>query len=379
LKNTAQLKVAGHASTQLTDTYLTAEGDLSFDASKLGQWTGLDLNDLAMAQATLNADEDGLTVTGTASTSISPYIGLKGDLAAVGFFDGKPKDWYITLDGKFAVSSVELSTDAHARVDQSGMTVNGTFVTPLSSVAMLGSITKAGVDLEGSATVTIPITGGKEIVQQVTDAAVCGYETVTDATLCGSQTVANGAVCGYDTVKDATLCGTTTVTDAVLCGTSTLQSAAECGSSVLQNAAACGVSTFSDIAHCGASCISSFFSDCSCSIANSCSVANTCTFANTCKVAATCNIAKTCSVPNTCQKVKTCDQHVTVPDFNYGSFAANFAVKIGNSGLEGSVSGQYCPTGGTCTTLVGGRVTVTSGAPQACITVPEVGEVCAPF
>ncbi|HEY2410330.1 MAG TPA: hypothetical protein VGI10_30200 [Polyangiaceae bacterium] len=45
LKNTAQLKAAGHASTALTDTYFKAQGDLSLDASKLGQWTGLNLTD----------------------------------------------------------------------------------------------------------------------------------------------------------------------------------------------------------------------------------------------------------------------------------------------------------------------------------------------
>ncbi len=40
LKNTQQLKAAGHASTQLSDTYFAAEGELSLDASKLGQWDG---------------------------------------------------------------------------------------------------------------------------------------------------------------------------------------------------------------------------------------------------------------------------------------------------------------------------------------------------
>ena len=68
-----------------------------------------------------------------------------------------------------------------------------------------------------------------------------------------------------------------------------------------------------------------------------------------------------------------------MPDFNYGSFAGKVSVKIGNSGLEGSVDGQYCPTGSTCTTLLGGRVKVSSGKPEACVTVSGVGEVCAPF
>ena len=68
-----------------------------------------------------------------------------------------------------------------------------------------------------------------------------------------------------------------------------------------------------------------------------------------------------------------------MPDFNYGTFQGVVDVKIGNSGLEGAVSGQYCPTGSSYTTLGGGRVKVSSGKPEACITVPGVGEACAPF
>jgi hypothetical protein len=57
-------EAAGHASTELGDTYFAAEGDVSLDASKLGHWTGLGLNDLAMAKATLSADKDALLELG---------------------------------------------------------------------------------------------------------------------------------------------------------------------------------------------------------------------------------------------------------------------------------------------------------------------------
>ena len=377
LKNTQQLRAAGHASTQLTDSYFAAEGELSLDARKLGQWTGLELRDLAMAKATLNADKDGLTVTGTASTSISPYISLSGDLATAGFFNGQPKDWYVTLDGRFAVSGIDLSADAHARIDQQGMQVFGKFETPISLIAMSGSITKSGVDLEGEAKVTIPIVGGKEVAQWVTDAAVCGYETVTDAAVCGSQTVQNGAICGYNTVKDATLCGTNIVQDAAQCGTKTVQDGALCGYHTVTSGAQCGY----DVITSCASCVSVLWGgSCDCGqTAKSCNVASTCTVSNSCSVAATCNIAKTCEVAKSCQKVKSCETKVTVPDFNYGSFQGVVEVKIGNSGLEGAVAGQYCPTGSSCTTLAGGRVKLSSGKPEACVTVPGVGEVCAPF
>ncbi|MEJ1960361.1 MAG: hypothetical protein WDO56_01910 [Gammaproteobacteria bacterium] len=377
VKNTQQLKAAGHASTQLTDSYLMAEGDLSLDAGKLGQWTGLDLSDVALVKATLNADSNGLTVTGTASTSISPYLGLKGDLATVGFFNGKPKDWYVTMDGRLAVSGIDLSANAHARIDQNGMLVTGKFQTPISLIDMSGSISHAGVDLEGKATVTFPIVAGKEVLQWVTDAAVCGTETVADAAVCGSETVANGAVCGYNTVKDATLCGTSIVTDSAQCGTKTVQDAALCGSHVVTDAAVCGYKTVTSCIEC----VSVLWGgSCSCGqTANSCSVASSCSVAKSCSVPTSCQIAKTCSVPKSCEKVKTCQTKVTVPDFNYGTFQAEVDVKIGNSGLEGAVSGSYCPTGSTCSTLAGGRVKVSSNRPEACITVPGVGEVCAPF
>lgn len=379
IKNSVQLKTAGHISSNLEEMYLQAEGDLSLDAGKLGDWTGINLNDLALAKATLNVDKDGVLVTGTASASFSPYLGMQGNVDAVGYFNGKPSGWYVTLDGRLVVSGIDLSSSAHARLDRNGMLVSGQFQTPISLIDMSGSITRAGVDVQGHVEITIPIVAGKEVAQWVTDAAVCGYETVTDAAICGSDVVQDGAKCGYNTVKDATLCGTSYVKDGATCGYKTAQNAAECGSSYVTSAAQCGISVFDDVAHCGWDCVSSLFSSCSCSVAKSCNVANTCTFAASCNVANTCNIANTCSVPRSCEKVKTCEQHYTVPDFNYGSFKGIVNVKIGTSGLEGQVEGDYCATGSSCTTLIGGRVKVSSGKPEACVDVAGLGEFCAPF
>lgn len=379
LKNTMQLQAAGHASTHLEESYFKAEGQLSFDAGKLGDWTGLDLNDLALAQATLLVDKDGVLVTGTASAAFSPYVGLQGNVDAVGYFNGQPQGWYVTLDGRLVVSGIDLSADAHARLDRNGMQVSGKFQTPISLIDMSGAITKAGVDVRGAAKVTIPIVAGKEVAQWVTDAAVCGYETVTDAAVCGTQTVTDGAKCGFSYVKNGTLCGTEYVKDAAQCGTKTITSAAECGTSYVQSAAQCGVSVFSDLAHCGWDCVSSVFTSCSCNVANSCNVPKTCSVANTCQIEASCNVPNTCSVPATCQRVATCETKVTIPDFDYGSFVGSVDVAIGTSGLGGEVKGEYCATGGNCTTLAGGRVKLSSGKPEACIDVPGVGEFCAPF
>jgi hypothetical protein len=54
-------------------------------------------------------------------------------------------------------------------------------------------------------------------------------------------------------------------------------------------------------------------------------------------------------------------------------------VTVGTSGLEGKVEGDYCASGSSCTTLLGGRVKVTGGKPEACVDVAGLGEFCAPF
>ena len=359
IKNPADLLVAGYASTNVTDSYYKAEGDMKLDAGTLGKWTGLNLDDLAMAQATLDIDQNGVKVTGKASTSISPVIGLNGDIDAVGFFNGDPAGWYVTLDGRLAVKGIDLSSSAHAKLDKNGFVVSGKMQTPVSLIAMSGSINSSGIDLEGNANVTIPIEAGKQVVQTVTDAAICGTQYVTDGAICGYQTVTDGAKCGYTAVTSAAQCGYTTVT-----------SAAECGYKTVTSGAICGYHTVTDIIQCGIDILGG---------AKSCKVANTCKTAASCQVAATCNVAKTCSVANSCQIAKTCNQTVTIPNYNYGTFTGSVDVKIGDSGLDGTVSGQYCPASGSCTTLGSGYVKVTSGTPEACVSVSGLGDFCAQF
>lgn len=376
IKNSAELKVAGLASSKLDESYFKAQGDMSLDAGKLGEWTGLDLDDLAMATATLEIDENGVLIQGKATTSISPVIGLSGSLDALGYFNGDPNGWYVTLDGQLAVKGIDLGADAHMKLDKSGMFVSGKMTTPISLIEMSGSITKAGVDLTGHAEVEIPIVAGKEIVQWVTDAAVCGYETVTDAAVCGYQTVTDGAKCGTKMVTDAALCGTKTVTDAAVCGSQYVTSGAVCGYQTVTSATLCGVDYFSDALHCGWDCVSSAFSSCSCSFPKTCQVATSCWTAKTCTVAASCTIANTCSVPASCQKVKTCEKKLVVPNFDYGTFKGQVTLKIGNSGLYGDASGQYCTSAGSCTTLASGTVKMTSAGPEACVSVAGLGEFC---
>jgi hypothetical protein len=377
LKNTQELEIAGHASSHAEESYFHAEGDATFDAGKLGEWTGLDLDDLAVARASLDVDKDGVLVQGTVGARFSPFVDLSGDASAEAFFNGDPDEWYLLLDGRLEVASVDLGADAHARLDKDGMFVEGVVTTPISRIDVSGSITGHDVDLRGHAEATIPIVAGKVELQWVTDRAVCGVETVTDAGECGVKTIVDGTQCGVDHVTGAAQCGYTWVKDGAVCGFTTAQNAAECGSTYVTSGAQCGWDYFSDLAHCGWSCISS--GNCSCRFERSCNIGNTCRFANTCQVEGSCDLPKSCEVPATCDRVKTCEKRVIVPDFDYGTFRGSVDVAIGTHGLEGSVHGEYCPTGGSCAPLGGGRVVVASSGPEACITIATLGESCSPF
>lgn len=375
LVNTAQLKVAGRASSDVAESYLHAEGALSFDAGKLGDWTGLDLNDLAMASANLDIDKSGVLVHGTVNADFSPYLGLSGDVSAEGFFTGNPEDWFLALEGRLAVSGIDLSSNASAVLNHEGMFVQGVFSTPLAAIDMSGKITAQGVDLRGHGEVTIPIVAGKEELQWITDQAVCGTEIVTDAAVCGAQTVADGAVCGWDYVTSGTLCGWDYVQDGARCGWTYAQDGAQCGFDHVTSGVLCGWDYFSDIWHCG-SCL---WGDCSCSVEASCDVARSCSFEASCSVEASCNVPRTCEIPNTCERVKTCETKVVIPDFDYGTFHGTVDVAIGTSGLGGGVQGEYCVTADSCVPLGGGRVQVINGRTEACVTVPGLGEFCGGF
>jgi hypothetical protein len=377
--NTGDAKVAGLIDrSNLSASFFRAEAEMKMNASRFGSITGLSLSDISAGSAKLSIDRTGFKFQGSTRQSIHPLIGVSNQLDIDAFFSGKLTDWYVGFAGDMSVSGVRLSGSAKALLGPQGIHVTGTYSTPIAAIAMAGDITRSGANIEGTTSVTIPIVAGKEVLQQITDAVICGTEMVTDATLCGTTIVKDATMCGVHAVTDSALCGTRYVTDGVLCGSSYVTSAAKCGTSYITDAARCGVSVFSDIAHCGWDCVSSIFTKCSCTVANSCSVDNSCWAPNSCNIANTCNIANECSVAATCPQAKTCDHKVTIPDFNFGSFKAQVHVRIGTSGLAGDVEGDYCATGGSCTKLVGGRLDV-SAAPKACITVPGLGEFCAPI
>lgn len=362
------LQVGGKISTDIAESYIRMHGEYSFDASKFGLATGLDLSELLMADAEIEISEDGFHLSGVTRSQLTPVLGLDGE-ATVEAHIRSLEDFTITLDGHLVIDGIDLSADAHAEVTPEGLFVNGVFVTPISRIDLSGRIDASGVALDGTAEVEIPIVAGREIVQTVTDVAVCGWETVTDSAACGTKIVEDGALCGWDYVQNGARCGTQMVTDGARCGTRMVTDGAICGWNYVTDGARCGWDT-----------VASWFCEntglCDYT-ARSCNVARSCRIDNTCRVDLSCNVARSCEVDATCDRVATCEQHVTVPEFNYGTVRGAANVHIGNDGMTASVDADYCLTEGSCSDIGGGRLDLTS-SPRVCVTVPGLDrEFCA--
>ena len=144
-----------------------------------------------------------------------------------------------------------------------------------------------------------------------------------------TEWVVDGAICGYEVITDSAICGVNVVVDVLQCA----------GGAIAYGA--CRANIFSCNSH-----------DC-------------CKHHITCEVAASCEIAKGCNT----------QVEVNLPK---GEFKGGINLVLGNSGVGGAVTGEYC-FNGNCTTITGGRVKL-GARPEACVTIPGIGkEFCVPF
>jgi hypothetical protein len=356
------------------------------EASLMGQ-ADLSPLGLTIAGASVNVNQSGAQISGRLVLPALGHANVSGEADARGRFN-------LSGEAQLAPLGLELA-QGWAQVTQSSATIGGQLETPLSDITVEGSVSDAGFSLAGSTQINIPVRGPTRELQYVVDGAICGYEIVQSATECGVELVSDAAMCGVSTVTDAVECGTEVITSAARCGTEYVKDGFRCGTEFVTDAALCGTRVVTDIAICGGETVidwacraACFFGGCSCRstrpkscrIANRCEVAKSCNVAKSCDVAKSCNIANSCEIDATCEIELGCDTEVEIPDVHLGDFRGEVNVTIDTqSGAGGSLRGEYClPAGGGCIPLAGGSVSL-SGDPEACITVPGVGDVCAPF
>jgi hypothetical protein len=320
-----RVKVAGLLHSDISQSYVKAEGAYLLKTTMMNDLLNLNLQDMTLASATMNVDKTGFRVVGKATTPFSSQLQAKGEMTVDAFFADNANDWYAKMNGDITVLGIPLA-NAESKLSPQGLFAHGAFKTPISTLALDGQITKTGATLSGD--LTFKVVAPHDVLQKVTDAAVCGYETVKDAGVCGVETVKDGAQCGTKVVQDAAICGSQAVSDAAICGSHTVTDAAICGSHTVSDAAVCGFNV-----------VSSWFCDNiggpACKTAKSCSVALSCNIANTCNIAKSCSVANTCTVAKSCSRVATCDTHVVVPSFDFGEFQGKVVLSATSGGGSG--------------------------------------------
>lgn len=318
LRPAGSLKVAGRVGSDMSKSFLKAEGKYTLATTMMNDWIGLGLEDIDFAKATMSVDKNGFRLTGEASTPIHAALAPQGKLAMDAFFSGRSNDWYAQASGSFSVAGFPLFS-AVAKASPAGLAVSGLYKTPLAQISMNGAITSAGPSLQGTAKVKIPVVGPK-VVSVVMQHATCGTDMIQDAAQCGKDYGANAAACGTKTVANG----------------------AQCGWKFLSGLGSCFTGE--------------------CKVAKSCPVANECWFAKTCPVQ------------------KTCAVDTTTPAFEFGTFEGTATISVGPSGASGSLSGAFCPKSGACLSLPSTRVEL-GASPKACVSgVPgATGEFCASF
>lgn len=361
------LRVAGYIDGDKTRSHFAAEGTYGFKVNKLTDLVPtmpkFPMGDCTIASATLSADKDGLKVAGTTTQSLFTSLPLKGTTGFSATFPADPQSFGIALTGDIDIATFPLASGSIA-LDKAGATIKGSFVTPLSSIEMLGNASLTGASFSGK--VHVNLKGLRQVTETVTDGATCGY-----------QTTASGARCGYSTVVDANRCGTSYV-----------RNAGYCGSETVTNAALCGTRTVTDGAICGYNVITSCFlhpSKCG-------KKAKSCSVANTCNVARQCNVPNTCSVENSCadlSKPKSCTKVSQVSGASFGTYDGTISVETKADGTVGSKTstGKQCedvpvpllPDAHVCTPKA--DVSVELGAkPRLCMSVSgAIGAVCGDF
>lgn len=162
-----QVLAAGYIDSELVDTEISLDGSFTLGAEKLGELIGVELNNLQSVQGRASLGMQGFSLHGVTTSQIHPDIKFGGTITVdldISFID--PQDFRLKLAGAADVFGVGLE-EVSIEISKNGMYLNGVFVTPLTEIAMLGSITNRGPALTGYATLSL---GLGEITKAMQDA-----------------------------------------------------------------------------------------------------------------------------------------------------------------------------------------------------------------
>ncbi len=173
-----QVLAAGYIDSELVDTEISLDGSFSLGAQKLGDLIGVQLNDLQSVQGRATLGAQGFSLHGITTSQIHPDIKFGGAITVevdISFVD--PQDFRLKLGGQADVFGVGLE-EVSIEISKKGMFLNGVFVTPLTEIAMMGSISNRGPALAGYATLSLGLGEITKAMQDATQALTKAQDEV---------------------------------------------------------------------------------------------------------------------------------------------------------------------------------------------------------
>lgn len=171
-------RAAGYIDNGPGDAHITIEGVFDLGADVLGNLIGVQLDSLANIQGHMSIDAGGVLITGSTRAQIHSALNIGGEISVRMQLPWQsPEDVSLELRGDMEVYGVGLK-DVLVSISKRGMAINGAFVTPLTSIALAGSITDRGPSLTGTASVLLGLGGITGSMQQATDAITAAQQEV---------------------------------------------------------------------------------------------------------------------------------------------------------------------------------------------------------
>ena len=169
----AEVKAAAYIdSRRLEETRLLFSGRFSLGLRDFIRLSGARLGKLLVIEGDLTVDANGVYLRGvTASRLHKDLVFASGCAVEVFLSATRFEDSYLRMLGDLRVGGVALGAAGEVEVSQQGVSINGSFTTPLSAIALHGALGKTGPLLAGSLTVNFA-TGGISNAIEAARAAV---------------------------------------------------------------------------------------------------------------------------------------------------------------------------------------------------------------
>jgi hypothetical protein len=172
----AEVKAATYIdSDRLEQTRFLFSGRFNLGLKDFTRMSGAPLATLLQVEGDLIVDSRGVFIRGMSASRVHRDLVFDRGYTVEAFLSAAAiEESYLRLEGHLFVGRVDLGASAEVDISRHGVSIDGSFVTPLSEIAMHGGLGRAGPILEGRVAVNFA-TGG------ISDAILAARAAVANA------------------------------------------------------------------------------------------------------------------------------------------------------------------------------------------------------